>query len=142
MTAGSMISSDRRAARLVVMILALAFLFPSGIFAAETPAKVVNAGKSRTALETTDAEISEWTRKIEQNPQDGTGYGKRGRAYINRGEFDKAIADCTKAIELLPSEGRNYLNRGWAYEKKRGHRPRDRRLFRRDPVQPERSLWL
>ena len=45
-------------------------------------------------------------------------YCKRGAAYFDKGEYDKAIADCTEAIRLGPKHAKFYYNRGNAYGRK------------------------
>ena len=45
-------------------------------------------------------------------------YCKRGAAYFDKGEYDKAIADCTEAIRLNPKDAKFYYNRGNAYGRK------------------------
>ena len=36
------------------------------------------------------------------NPKDADVYNKRGAAYYNKGEYDKAIEDYSKALKLSP----------------------------------------
>lgn len=50
--------------------------------------------------------------------QDYDTYMKRGIAYSNKGQYDKAISDFTKAIELNPSEETAYVHRAIAWAKK------------------------
>jgi tetratricopeptide (TPR) repeat protein len=45
-------------------------------------------------------------------------YGKRGNAYHDRREYDRAIADYTKIIEINPTDAVAYNNRGIAYRAK------------------------
>ncbi len=43
---------------------------------------------------------------------------KRGYAYYQKGEFDKALNDYSEAIRLDPTQARTYNNRGLAYQAK------------------------
>ena len=47
--------------------------------------------------------------------KDATVYNKRGIAWYEKKNYDKAIADFTKAIDLNPKEGAYYHNRGDAW---------------------------
>ncbi|MDE0405297.1 MAG: tetratricopeptide repeat protein [Nitrospira sp.] len=59
---------------------------------------------------------------LEQEPRaKASVYVKRGAAYIQKGEYEKAIEDCTKAVELNPAHANAYINRGIAYDKKGDH---------------------
>lgn len=59
---------------------------------------------------------------LEQEPRaKASAYVKRGTAYIQKGEYEKAIEDCTKAVELNPAHANAYINRGIAYDKKGNH---------------------
>jgi Flp pilus assembly protein TadD len=48
-------------------------------------------------------------------------YDKRGIAYANKGDLDRAIADFNEAIRLDPTDPHAYNNRGSAYENKGDH---------------------
>ena len=59
---------------------------------------------------------------LEQEPRaKASAYVKRGAAYIQKGEYEKAIEDCTKAVELNRAHANAYINRGIAYDKKGDH---------------------
>jgi Tfp pilus assembly protein PilF len=59
--------------------------------------------------------IADYNEAIELNPNHADAYYKRGDAYDELGEYEKAIADYNKAIELDPNHALAYLNRGCAY---------------------------
>ena len=52
---------------------------------------------------------------MELNPSEVRHYNKRGNAYFNKNEYDKAIVDYTKVIELNPGNARTYSQRGLSY---------------------------
>ncbi|MGB6873762.1 MAG: tetratricopeptide repeat protein [Dehalococcoidia bacterium] len=60
-------------------------------------------------------EAHEFNKAIELNPDNADAYYKRGDAYSEIGDYDKAIADYNEAIELNPSDALAYFNRGYAY---------------------------
>jgi tetratricopeptide (TPR) repeat protein len=45
-------------------------------------------------------------------------FSKRGTAYFNKGDHDRAIADYDQVIRLKPDDGYAYFNRGIAYDSK------------------------
>jgi tetratricopeptide (TPR) repeat protein len=49
---------------------------------------------------------------------DGRVYIDRGRAYLKKGDNDRAIADFTQAIQLDPKNADAYVKRGFGYSKK------------------------
>ena len=61
--------------------------------------------------------ISDYTKAIEINPQDGDAYNNRGNAKRKLKDNYGAIADYTKAIEIDPNDKQAYNNRGIAKEK-------------------------
>ncbi len=71
--------------------------------------------------------IADFTEAIELNPDYVEAYLYRGRAYLDRGELEKAIADFTKMLVLRPKVAENYYIRGEAYlhAKKWGEAKRD-----------------
>jgi RNA polymerase sigma factor (sigma-70 family) len=48
------------------------------------------------------------------NPQDAAAYLKRGRTYLNQGDYDQAIADLNQALQLDPKSAGAYFSRGRA----------------------------
>jgi RNA polymerase sigma factor (sigma-70 family) len=48
------------------------------------------------------------------NPQDAAAYLKRGRIYLNQGDYDQAIADFNQALQLDPKSAGAYFSRGRA----------------------------
>jgi tetratricopeptide (TPR) repeat protein len=60
-------------------------------------------------------EIVDYTEAIRLDPNDATAYYRRGMAYKEKGDYDRAIADFTEAIRLNPNGYRAYVDRGMAY---------------------------
>lgn len=59
--------------------------------------------------------IAEYTQGIQQDPKDLVAFNRRGMAYYNRGQYEKAIADLTHAIELPKGQmPDNFHARGWS----------------------------
>ena len=54
----------------------------------------------------------------ETGPNLAAAYNRRGNAYHDKGEHDRAIADYTKATEINPRNAVTYNNRGVAYRAK------------------------
>ena len=52
------------------------------------------------------------------SPHVALAYGRRGEAYVHKGDFARAIADFDQAIALDPKDADAYYNRGWAYDEK------------------------
>src|SRR5215510_7369950 len=68
-----------------------------------------------------DLRIRGCTDIISGDGRDALAYYKRGVAYQDKHEHDRAIADYTKAIEINPQYGDAYNNRGAAYQDKHKH---------------------
>ena len=49
------------------------------------------------------------------DPKDARAYDRRGQAYGNKGDWDKAIADYSEAIQRDPKDAQVYGYRGLAY---------------------------
>ena len=64
-----------------------------------------------------DAVIRDTTRALKYRKW-ALPYFRRGLAWHNKGEYDKAIADYTRAIELKPDDAVDYNNRGNAWRSK------------------------
>ena len=47
-------------------------------------------------------------------PTDAAGYSRRGAAFLNRGDYDRAVADFTEAARLEPEVGKHLYDRGVA----------------------------
>ena len=60
-------------------------------------------------------EIKEYTKKIEEEPNDASYWNNRGDTFYNLKEYQKAIEDYNKAIELNPKESLYFYNRGISY---------------------------
>ena len=54
-------------------------------------------------------------KSIEINPKYAIAYYRRGGAYFNKSQYDKAIVDYTRAIEINPKYAMAYTRRGGAY---------------------------
>jgi tetratricopeptide (TPR) repeat protein len=52
---------------------------------------------------------------VKIDPNDAAAYDKRGIAYYNKWEYDKAIANYTQVISINPNNASTYYNRGTAY---------------------------
>ena len=63
-----------------------------------------------------DEKIALMTKVIELNPKPGYYYIHRGRAYLEKQEYQKAIADLDKAIATLTNSFTAYNLRGLAYD--------------------------
>ena len=71
--------------------------------------------------------VRDYTRELEDNPQDPEIFVNRGREYVAMRQLDRAIEDCSKAIELSPDFAEAYNCRGYAYYlgKKYSHAAKD-----------------
>jgi tetratricopeptide (TPR) repeat protein len=63
-----------------------------------------------------DKAISDYSEAIRFNPNSGTYYVPRGKAYYRMKSYGEAISDFTEAIRLNPSHAEAYYNRGAAYQ--------------------------
>jgi len=68
-----------------------------------------------------DQATADFTKALEINPRDASGYYSRGLAWGKRAKWDQAIADYTKALEIKPRHANAYFNRGRAWDKKGGY---------------------
>ena len=73
---------------------------PAGTSAEEAAREYYQKGKNAQEV---DEKIALFTKAIELNPKPGYYYIQRGRAYLNKKEYDKAIADLDKAVEAIPN---------------------------------------
>jgi tetratricopeptide (TPR) repeat protein len=60
-----------------------------------------------------------FTDYIERNPRDAFGYGMRGIAWCEKGEYDIAIKDYGEAIRLDPRDPANFNSQGLAWSAKK-----------------------
>ena len=60
-------------------------------------------------------EIEDYTKKIEEEPDNASYWNNRGNTFYNLKEYEKAIEDYNKAIELEPSNAFYYNKRGNVY---------------------------
>jgi tetratricopeptide (TPR) repeat protein len=65
-----------------------------------------------------DAAIADFTIFIKTTPRNVRAYWGRGRAYRDKGEYDRAIADANQALWLRPQSGMTYNERGMSYTSK------------------------
>jgi tetratricopeptide (TPR) repeat protein len=63
------------------------------------------------ALTPEDRAMRELDRAIEQNPNDGDAYYKRGLALAQKGQFSRAIGDFDQAIRANPADAEAFNNR-------------------------------
>ncbi|MDR2370216.1 MAG: tetratricopeptide repeat protein [Treponema sp.] len=68
------------------------------------------------------AALADFSRAIAPDPDNKNAWRERGRAYSQRGNFDRAIADYNEAIRLDPEYAWAYNNRGVAYSQKGDYR--------------------
>jgi lipoprotein NlpI len=58
--------------------------------------------------------IQDYDQAIKLDPNDATAFNNRGRAYNDKGQYDRAIADFNEAIRLDPKYRSAYFERGLA----------------------------
>ena len=64
---------------------------------------------------TPQEEIQRYTQEIQINPNNAAAYFKRGIAYYDLRQHERAIQDYNKAIQINPNLAEVYNNRGIAY---------------------------
>jgi tetratricopeptide (TPR) repeat protein len=62
-----------------------------------------------------DSVIDDCNKLLEKNPQDAYAYRKRGLAWYNKGDYDRAIADYNKALEINPRDAEAYNRLAWLF---------------------------
>jgi len=70
--------------------------------------------KTDTASKSTEPQIVELDRAIEQNPDDIDAYFKRGLAHAQKARYSEAIKDFDQVIRLNPKDFEAFNNRCWA----------------------------
>ena len=60
-----------------------------------------------------DPRISEYSRRIAQDPNDGIAYYKRGQLYAIKGAYALAVTDFDQAVRLNVRDAEAYNNRCW-----------------------------
>jgi len=68
------------------------------------------------ALRKIDDAIADYDQAIAINPKDFNSFNSRGKAYVAKGDSNRAITDFTQAIEFGPSYVEAYNNRGLSNE--------------------------
>ena len=58
----------------------------------------------------------DYDQAIAINPKDFNAFNSRGKAWVAKGDSNRAIADFTQAIQFGPSYVEAYNNRGLSYE--------------------------
>ncbi|MBL6458873.1 tetratricopeptide repeat protein [Belnapia sp. T6] len=77
---------------------------------------LVQRGYAYAAKNQHSLAIDDFSRVIQQHPNDALGYMGRGSAYDGSGQHLKAIADYNRAIRLKPDEPYAYGSRGMAHK--------------------------
>jgi len=94
----------------LLMMMSMSFILVSGLYADVTQLAIEDYRQKEAkkwfqkAIDASTAQlaIEYYTKAIELNPEYAEAYYKRGTAYYNLKEYDKAIADYNKAMELDP----------------------------------------
>ena len=81
---------------------------PSPVCEAPAPARTPSADELAG-----DPRISEYTRRIAQNPNDRIAYYKRGQLYAIKRAYSQAVMDFDRAIRLNVRDAEAYNNRCW-----------------------------
>jgi tetratricopeptide (TPR) repeat protein len=68
------------------------------------------------ALRKIDDAIADYDRAIAINPKDFNAFNSRGKAWVAKGDSNRAITDFTQAIQFDPSYVEAYNNRGLSNE--------------------------
>jgi tetratricopeptide (TPR) repeat protein len=91
---------------------------PNATPIAQPPASelLLKEGKRFLELKSYDRAITEFTKLIENEPNNKEAYSNRGWAYFYKDDFNRSITDYTKAIEIAPDEWWSYYRRGLAYK--------------------------
>lgn len=111
-----MIMSKGHIRKISILTLGVVFLIFGNIFAQEGATDVNQKGMEYLQKGDYDGAITEFTKVIEQNPQNAEAYNNRGSAYARQGKNDQqAVVDYSKSIELNPNFVGVYYNRGLAY---------------------------
>jgi tetratricopeptide (TPR) repeat protein len=67
-------------------------------------------------IDNIDDAIRDYDQAIAINPKDFNAFNSRGKAYVAKGDSNRAIADFTQAIQFGPSYVEAYNNRGLSNE--------------------------
>ena len=62
-----------------------------------------------------EAAVAACSELIDKDANDGAAYINRGKAYLAKGDNDRALADFTEAIAIDPTDAKAYFNRGSVY---------------------------
>lgn len=76
------------------------------------PATIPGAKSAADAKPAADAGV---------NPTDAAGYNRRGNAWADKRDYDRAIADYSEALRINPQYAVAYYNRGLAWRNKRDY---------------------
>jgi len=72
-------------------------------------------GRTYYQMEEYSSALTDFTKAIELQPENGNNYNWRGSTYYQMKEYSSALTDFTKAIELQPENEYNYYWRGVIY---------------------------
>lgn len=61
--------------------------------------------------------LSDLDERVRLQPEEPSSYVDRGKAYIDKGQYERAIADFDRAIQFAPRNPNAYLWRSFAREK-------------------------
>jgi tetratricopeptide (TPR) repeat protein len=86
---------------------------------AQTPAAIAESPALQCLGSSGDAAISVCTEALKQNSVNWRLYNKRGTAWSEKQDYDKAIADFSEAIRVDPKQVLPYSLRGLAWGEKR-----------------------
>ena len=82
-----------------------------------TPKPIATAALSTTSWKTMTRSSRIAPRPSASTPKSAKAYFSRGRAYDDKGDYDKAIKDCSAAIRIEPTSAEAYNARGWVFDK-------------------------
>lgn len=60
--------------------------------------------------------FSLWDYAVKHSPQSFWAYNNRGKAYADRGDFEKALADYNQAVRINPYYAKTYISLAYLYE--------------------------
>ncbi len=82
----------------------------------QTIGKLRQAAFEATRSGQFDLAETQWSKLIEQLPQEAAVWSNRGNVRVRQNNLEGALADYSQAIAIAPTEGDPYLNRGAVWE--------------------------